>query len=291
MNILIKIAKEDMPYSPLSRVGNNIVDYFTFTQRLETKGKYDVNFYEFVLQIDEFKKKKFIQTMFDYYEKVEQKKNREKIPTTSGIVGRCPRIKNQYVLMKEVYNICISAINIMKPLNCIEIFKKYGSKNILNFCAGWGGSTVASCAMNADSFIGIEINSNLKEPYQKMTEYLNTKSSTKIQMIFEVALNVDYSTLYYDTVFASPPYYSLEKYENNVKYDSKKEMNELFYRPLFRKTFDELQKGGYFLINICQEVYDTVLKEELGEAIEFFPLKKSKRQNNYKEIVYVWIRE
>jgi hypothetical protein len=68
-------------------------------------------------------------------------------------------------------------------------------------------------------------------------------------------------------------------------------MNELFYRPLFRKTFDELQKGGYFLINICQEVYDTVLKEELGEAIEFFPLKKSKRQNNYKEIVYVWIRE
>ena len=80
----------------------------------------------------------------------------------------------------------------------------------------------------------------------------------------------------------------LEKYTNNVKYESKKEMDEKFYKPLFTKTYNGLQIGGHYIINICKEVYDNVLKELLGEAHEIFPLKKSKRQNDYTEMVYVW---
>ena len=49
MDKLIKNGSNNMSdLSPLSRVGNNIVDYFTFQQRLETRGKYNVNFYDFV---------------------------------------------------------------------------------------------------------------------------------------------------------------------------------------------------------------------------------------------------
>ena len=67
MNKLIKNGTNNMAdLSPLSRVGNNIVDYFTFKQRLETRGKYNVNFYEFVTNIETFKKKKFIQNMLTY---------------------------------------------------------------------------------------------------------------------------------------------------------------------------------------------------------------------------------
>jgi hypothetical protein len=36
-------------------------------------------------------------------------------------------------------------------------------------------------------------------------------------------------------------------------------------------------------------VYDT-LREVLGEANEVFPLKKSKRQYDYTELVYVWVK-
>ena len=43
-----------------------------------------------------------------------------------------------------------------------------------------------------------------------------------------------------------------------------------------------------FIINICKEVYDNVLQPLLGEAHITFPLKKSKRQNNHTEMVYVW---
>jgi hypothetical protein len=274
MKELIRIGKNAHTIGPRSRTGNNVVDYFTFLQRLETKGKYDTNFFDFLENIEEFKKKKFIQTMLKYYKDVKNKN----------------QTKNECIVYKEVYNICISAINIMRPLNCMEIYTKYNAKRVLNFCAGWGGSTVAAAALNLDAFYGIEINTELKEPYDNMVSYLKTKSATFFEIQFCDAVCVDYSKMMYDTVFSSPPYYFLEKYANNVKYESKKDMDEKFYKPLFTKTYNGLQIGGHYIINICKEVYDNVLKGLLGEAHEIIPLKKSKRQNDYTEMVYVWIK-
>jgi 16S rRNA G966 N2-methylase RsmD len=276
MEQLIEIGKTDCSHiSSRSRVGNKVVDYFTFTHRLETKGKYNTNFYEFIENIEEFKKKKFIQTMLTYYKDVKNKNG----------------TKNEYKVLKEVYNICISAINIMRPLNCIEIYKKYHAKRVLNFCAGWGGSAVGAAALDLDAFYGIEINTDLKGPYDRMVAYLKSKCKTDINIQFCDAVEADYSLLNYDIVFSSPPYYEIEKYANNVKYNSKKEMEELFYKPLFIKSYNGLQKGGHYIINICVEVYENVLKNLFGAAGEIFPLKKSKRQNNYTEFVYVWKRE
>jgi len=271
-NQLVNIGKTAYTIGPRSRIGNNVVDYFTFTQRLETKGKYDASFFDFLQNIDEFKKKKFIQNMLTYYKEVKNKNN----------------TKNEYIVYKEVYNICISAINIMRPLNCMEIYTKYNAKRVLNFCAGWGGSTVAAAALKLDAFYGVEINTSLKPSYDIMVSYLVSKYPTQMVIEFGDAAIIDYSLWNYDTVFASPPYYFIEKYENNLAYTSKKDMVERFYNPAFSKTYNGLQKGGHYIINICKEVYDEVLKKILGEAHEIFPLKKSKRQNDYTEMVYVW---
>jgi hypothetical protein len=67
-------------------------------------------------------------------------------------------------------------------------------------------------------------------------------------------------------------------------------MNERFYKPIFTKVYHGLEKGGHFIINICKEVYENVLIQLFGEANEIYPYKKSKRQNEYQEIVYVWIK-
>jgi 16S rRNA G966 N2-methylase RsmD len=272
MNQLINIGNGACNVGPRSRIGNNVVDFFTFKQRLETKGKYDASFFDFLQKIEDFKKKKFIQTMLTYYADVKNKNGQ----------------KNEYIVLKEVYNICISAINIMRPLNCMEIYVKYKGTRVLNFCAGWGGSAVAAAALKLDTYYGVEINRDLKEPYANMVAYLATKSPTKIDILIEDALDVDYTTMNYDLVFASPPYYSLEKYPHNTKYESKREMDDKFYKPLFEKTYNGLQIGGHYIINVCKEVYEKVLRELLGPAHESFPLKKSKRQNDYTEMVYVY---
>ena len=272
MEKLIQIGKGASLIGPRSQIGNNIVDYFTFVQRLETKGKYNINFYEFIERIEEFKKKKFIQTMLTYYDTVKNKNN----------------TKHYYKVLKEVYNICISAINIMRPLNCMEIYSKYGAKRVLNPCAGWGGSAVAACALKLAAFYGVEINNDLSAPYDNMVSYLKTKSATQFDIRICDALAIDYLTMTYDTVFASPPYYSIEKYAHNAQYVSKKDMDNKFYKPLFQMTYNGLQLGGHYIINVCKEVYENVLKGLLGDAHETFPLKKSKRQNDYTEMVYVW---
>lgn len=255
------------------RLGNNIVDFFTFVHRLETKGKYNVNFFEFLSNLETFQKKKFIQTMLHYYKTVKNKNN----------------TKHPYKVYKEVYNICISAINIMRPLNCMEVFSRYRAKRVLNFCAGWGGSTVAAAALQLEAWYGIEINHSLQTSYQQLTEFLQPYApSTHMQIWFEDAATFDYHYLDYDTVFASPPYYFIEQYANNVAYTSKEDMDTRFYKPVFARTFLHLRSGGHYIINICKEVYDRILQPMLGNAHEQFPLKKSKRQNNHTEMVYVW---
>jgi hypothetical protein len=67
-------------------------------------------------------------------------------------------------------------------------------------------------------------------------------------------------------------------------------MNEKFYIPLFKNSYQGLSPGGTFVINICKEVYDNVLKLLLGDANEIIPYKKSKKQNNYVEMVYIWFK-
>jgi hypothetical protein len=274
MDKLMAIGNNIDTISERSKVGNNVVDYFTFVQRLETKGKYDINYFEFLVNLDIFREKKFIQNMLKYYKDIKNKN----------------KTKHEYKVYKEVYNICISAINIMKPLNCMEIYMRFNAKKVLNFCAGWGGSTVAASALNLDSHYGIEINIDLKEPYDSMMKYLRTKSKTKLSVWFGDAVSFDYSSVDYDTIFTSPPYYFIEKYPNNIKYSSKKEMDEKFYSPIFTNSYLHLKVGGYFIINICKEVYENILKILFGDAHYIFPLKKSKRQNNYTEMVYVWLK-
>jgi tRNA1(Val) A37 N6-methylase TrmN6 len=257
------------------RVGNNLVDYFTFEERLRTRGKYDINFYEFVERIDEFSKKKFIQNMLLYYETTKNKN----------------QTKNRAVVLKEVYNICISAINIFRPLVAMEMYAKYKPTCVLDPCAGWGGRGIGAAALNVPRYIGVEINHGLKEGYVQMVDFLKTRSSTQIDMHFQDALSMDYSAMPpYDMVFTSPPYYFLEKYPNNNVYKSKATMNEEFYIPLFKKTYASLQPNGWFVLNVNKEIYEAVCVSLLGDALEIIPLKKSKRQNEYGENLYVWRR-
>ncbi len=58
MNKLVKIGKMSHTIGPRSRIGNNIIDYHTFVHRLETRGKYNTNFYEFLENIEEFNETK-----------------------------------------------------------------------------------------------------------------------------------------------------------------------------------------------------------------------------------------
>jgi len=267
------------------RIGNNIVDFFTFQERLETRGKYNVTFYDFVKNIEEFKKKKFIQNMLTYYATVKNARG----------------LKNEYIVLKEVYNICISAINIFRPLMAVEVYAKFKPSVVLDPCAGWGGRAVgaAVCGENVQYF-GIDVNQSLRIPYQNMCAFLNSRCKSKIGLSHRIhmtiadAVTYDYSQIEprYDMVFTSPPYYFIEKYNHNKTYsNSKDEMDQEFYIPLFSNTFLHLLSGGCMALNVNREIYERVCVRLFGPAHQTMNCKKSKRQNDYREMIYIWMKK
>ena len=271
---MITTETNTVEFNERCRVGNNVIDFFTFRERLETRGKYNINFYEFISNIEEFKKKKFIQTMLTYYE------------TTKNAKG----LKNEYIVLKEVYNICISAINIFRPLVAVEVYQRFKPTRILDFSAGWGGRALGAAVCNT-AYFGLDINAGLHNAYNKMSAFLNSNSSDKlINMVIADAVSFDYSTISpgYDMVFSSPPYYFIEKYSHNKNYTSKDEMDQHFYIPVFSNTFKHLLPGGHFVLNVNKEIYERVCLSLFGPAEQTMNCKKSKRQNNYREMIYIW---
>ena len=272
-------SNSGIEFNERCKVGNNIVDFFTFIERLETRGKYNINFYDFVKNIEEFKKKNFIQNMFTYYSSVKNARG----------------LKNEYIVMKEVYNICISAINIFRPLMAVEVYTKYKPSVVLDPCAGWGGRAVGAAVCENVYYFGMDINSSLRVPYQNICAFLNSKCKpNKIHMTIADAVTYDYSQLQprYDMVFTSPPYYFIEKYQHNHDYNnSKNNMDQQFYVPLFSNTFLHLLPGGYMALNVNREIYERVCIRLFGPAHETMNCKKSKRQNDYREMIYIWVKK
>ena len=261
-------------HKELSLIGNKVVNKYTLVERLNATGKQKVNFYDIWRNKNSLKNVPSIKKMVQFY-----KTNRTSYP----------EIKVWY----RISNLYYSAISIFKPLIAMDIYCKYKPTCILDPFMGWSGRLVGACALDLPKYIGIDMNSNLKLPYQHLTKFLHKHSSTKIQLFFQDALTVDYSKLDYDLVLTSPPYYDVEIYDANQPVKSKEKWNTEFYVPIFEMTFKYLKKGGYYCLNIPVEVYKNVAIKVLGKCTTKINMPKFKRESGekYHEFIYVWAKK
>ena len=257
-------------HNELSLVGNKVVNHFTSTERMNTLGHQGYNFYDVLSNKGKLKKEGYVKKLLRYY-----KTNNTNYPETK--------------VWFRLSNLYFSAISIFKPLVAMSIYCKFKPTCVLDFTMGWGGRLVGACALDVPKYIGVDYNKNLERPYSLMKTFLNKHSTTDIDLRFQDALTVDYSKLNYDVVLTSPPYYNIESYGNN-KQQSNTEWDENFYKPIFTKTFQYLQKGGYYCLNIPVDVYENIALPLLGTPDITIPLPKAKRSKNekYKEFIYVW---
>jgi hypothetical protein len=248
--------------------GNDVIDYFTFYERLNTIGNKGISYYDFLLNIDLYKDKKYISNYIKYLDEKEKNNTQEKI-------------------FFRVCNLYFGFIGIFKPLLAKKIYCEYKPTSILDFTMGWGGRLVGACSLNIPNYIGIDLNKNLKNPYRNMVKFLNKNSTTNIKLYFEDAVKFDYSKLDYDFVLTSPPYYNIEIYNGTTK-KSKEDWDNDFYIPLFTKTYKHM-KNGHYCLNIPTYLYDVAIKV-LGECNDKIPMTKAKRtvDEKYKEYIYIW---
>lgn len=260
--------------SARTTLGNHMVDVFTMIERLHTKGHQGIDFYEFWQDRAFYAKKPYVAKMIQFY----KSRNIDEI--------------RKY---KYIYNLYFSSIAIFRPVMAMEVYCRVKAKRVLDFTMGWGGRLVGGCAFGLEAYYGIDRNVHLKTPYTAMVKALQTHDDmhTNIELQFQDALTIDYAAYNYDTVFTSPPYYDLETYRNSKDYKNREEWHEKFYTPLLQRTYQHLQSGGHYCLNVPIEIYKAACVPVLGTCTFRIPLKKGERNLNkkYHEYVYVWKKD
>lgn len=260
---------------PKSKVGNDAVDFFTYQERLNTKGNKHISFFDLYTNKNFYMEKTYVKNILAYLKK------------------NSPN-KSDLQIWRSIMGLYFGMPHIFKPLVAMEFYCRFKPTAVLDFTMGWGGRLLGACALDVPHYIGIDMNDKLRQPYEQMVKMVKPMTDTKITLMFKDALTVDYSKLDYDMVFTSPPYYNIELY-NKTAQQSKDEWDANFYDPIIRKTFAGLKMGGHYCLNIPAEVYERVALKILGGADIKVPLNKTQRQavafkggTAYTEFVYIW---
>lgn len=255
----------------LSRCGLKVVDYFTFHERLHTKGKKGISFIEFLNQFNRYKEKPYIHNQLEYYREIRPYET--------------PEWKKY-----NIFKMYFGSINAFKPTVAMQVYHRYRPHTVLDFTAGWGGRMVGACAYGVSRYVGIDTNVNLLVPYGEMIDVLQNLTSTKMELHIWDAATFDYSRISYDMVFTSPPYYGIEQYSHQTPYRTKQEMSKYFYQPAIQASWKHLSEGGVYAINCNKAVFKNEFVPILGEPDEMFEMDMDvkSREHEYGEAIYVW---
>jgi len=236
----------------LSTIGNKACDYFFQKYRVKTKletAKYS--------HYDAYKYDKA--NIIKYAKKLRKTNN----PTDSDIRAA---IQMKY-----------GSINQFRPMVAKHIYTKFKPTTVLDISAGWGNRLLAAMAMNIN-YIGIDSNTNLKTPYNGMMNFYPSESNIKI--IFKKSELVDYSQYNYDMIFSSPPYYSLEQYENMKEYNNKEEFISEYFKPTIVNSYKHLKKGGFLVMNMPEEMKTELLKFNITPKVNYIKMPIKNRFND-----------
>jgi len=270
-------AKEDLKQlietdltivKPKSNVGLKFINYYTSKERLRTLSKQHISFYDFWENRKTYRKKPYIQAFLSKYATIQS---------------------NNPKIWYRVFNLYYGSINIFKPIVAMKVYDQFKPTTIVDPTMGWGGRLLGAAALNIPNYIGIDSNMNLQTPYKQMTEEIKPISKTNIKLHFMDCLDFDYSSITYDMVFTSLPYYNKEIYTGTDR-KTKKEWEHQFYIPIVEKTFSNLKRKGVYCLNIPIPLYEDIIVPIIGKSNLKIELSKSNRLK-YKEYIYVWIKK
>jgi 16S rRNA G966 N2-methylase RsmD len=254
-----------------SNIGNKFLDYYFFPYRLDTIGNKGINFYEF-LKDDELRKSGYWNSFKEFY----------KGKNISDI-----KIKYNF------YRLYYSSIAQFKPIIAKKIYLMFSPSCVLDFSAGWGGRLLAAMTIPDLKYIGFDTNTNLKKPYGQLIKDLHIKD--RVKMIFKDSAKADFAKYDYDMVFTSPPYYTIEKYNDMPDYESYDDWLNRFLFPVVTNSYNNMKPKGTYILNISTKIYESIISI-LGKANIQIPLKISTRNlkakttatYDYSEYIYVW---
>ena len=164
-----------------------------------------------------------------------------------------------------------------KPNVAKILYDKLGSKNILDFSAGWGDRLAGFYVSETGEFyMGIDPRKENHPIYKEQSSFYEKHRSMfevekKSLFLESPAEDVDFSEYEnkFDTVFTSPPYFNVERYSYDdtqswVKYKDITDWNEKFLQKTLKNLWCSVKAGGYLLVNISDVYTNSKWSTERG---------------------------
>tara|TARA_B100000927_G_C16408689_1_gene446428 strand:+ start:159 stop:1079 length:921 start_codon:yes stop_codon:yes gene_type:complete len=197
----------------------------------------------------------------------------------------------------ECFRINLGSVVMFKSTTAKYLYQKYNATSVLDPTAGWGGRMLGAWALGID-YTGIDTNTNMKSAYDDMIEMLNNKTPAifeqpKLEMLWQSALDVDFSNIDYDFVLTSPPYVNLEIYEHMEPWESDEKFYVDFFIPLWQKCIDNIKPGGTICFNISPKMYEDAVSFGLPVCEDEEDLKQQLGQQTGKkkqDKIYIWFK-
>jgi len=197
----------------------------------------------------------------------------------------------------ECFRINLGSVVMFKSTTAKYLYQKYNATSVLDPTAGWGGRMLGAWALGID-YTGIDTNTNMKSAYDDMIEMLNNKTPAifeqpKLEMLWQSALDVDFSNIDYDFVLTSPPYVNLEIYEHMEPWESDELFYVDFFIPLWQKCMDNIKAGGTICFNISPKMYEDAVSFGLPVCEDEEHLKQQLGQQTGKkkqDKIYIWFK-
>ena len=164
-----------------------------------------------------------------------------------------------------------------KPNVAKILYDKLGSKNILDFSAGWGDRLAGFYGSETGEFyMGIDPRKENHPIYKEQSLFYEKHRSMfevekKSLFLESPAEDVDFLEYEnkFDTVFTSPPYFNVERYSYDdtqswVKYKDITDWNEKFLQKTLKNLWCSVKAGGYLLVNISDVYTNSKWSTERG---------------------------
>ena len=154
-----------------------------------------------------------------------------------------------------------------KPNVAKIIYDMFESENILDFSAGWGDRLAGFYASEyGKHYVGLDPRKENHSLYEKQAKFYEKhlgffEHERKSEFHCSPAEDFDFTQYddYFDLVFTSPPYFSVERYSYDdtqswVRYKDINDWNKDFLQTTLGNLWGSIKSGGYLLVNIS-DVY------------------------------------
>lgn len=130
----------------------------------------------------------------------------------------------------------------------MQVLKMFKPKKWLDPTAGWGDRLRCAIEYGCE-YLGVDSNSSMQPAYKAIIDDLGEGDHKKYRVKDGKFQNVRIVGKY-DLVFTSPPFYTVEKYENMADWKSVEEFMEDFLVPLFKRSVVHLADNGHIVLYI-----------------------------------------